>query len=62
MSIKSDINAVDGISPSAGTEELSQEPTQDGLGRRPKVKQLRSAVSKVVYRLDRIFGDLVAII
>ena len=62
MSIKSDINAVDGISPSAGTEELSQEPTQDRLGRRPKVKQLRSAVSKVVYRLDRIFGDLVAII
>ncbi len=55
-----DIDAAETVPPTA--EELSgstSEPSQK-FWRRPGMTRTKSVISKIVYRLDRIFGDVVA--
>jgi len=62
MTVDSDINATDQVTTSVGEAPL---PRLAKIGRhwnRYKSSRLHRVVSKIIYRVDRIFGDLISIV
>lgn len=66
MVVDSHINSAEGESPSAIEVLDAISETNENLGsqfwRHPYFLRLRTIVSKIIYRIDRVFGDIVAVV
>ena len=61
MSIKPDINAAEALESLADASNGPTDENRQGFLRLPSVPQAQSILSKIIYRIDRIFGDLIAV-
>lgn len=61
MNITPDINAVEGAEQSTDVAAIAESSSRQGIWKGRGFERFRSIVSKIVNRLDRIFGDLIAI-